>query len=285
MSVNYSDPQEFHSQLVDLASRTHEKGGGEEDHLSSIQSHAEGAQGFQSELRDRLAIQPRRVGSTGRAPKTSSVGRVSGKRSGSGVPVLILLGMILVLALYIGFFDDDEEPAGEGALTSQSATSSRSEPIPEPTRRSTGPINFFNVAIAGYDLLVAGKLQPSIEGTNLEALNQEFGASNVAPATFSGSSFKLLGGDVIEERGQKLPALLYQQGEYVLYVTEVPFAHLKEENGFYVAGDILSQLESGDVVWSPAPSNGTIALWVEGDKAMIALANRSKPDLANIIGK
>ena len=283
MSANFSDPQEFHRQLVDLASRSDQPSVG--DGNSSVRSHIEGAKGFEGELTDRLAVQPRRIGTTGRAPTSSTVGRVSGKRSSSGVPVLILLGMILMLALYIGFFDDDGASTDEDGLVTQTTSSGRTAPIPEPTRRSTGPINFFNVAIAGYDNLVAGKLQPSIEQSSFAELNDEFVSSGVERATFSGSSFPLVGGDVIEERGQKLPALLYRQGEYVLYVTEVSYANLKEEKGFYVAEDVLAQLESGEVVWSPAPSNGTIALWVEGDKAIIALANRSKPDLAAIIGK
>lgn len=292
MIEKYAEAREFHKALVEHPAIRRTREGSPSDDAASgdagpVTEHRDGAVAFERELVDRMKVTPRAAAPTGGSTSgRKSFHTTSAGRSSSGVPVLILLAGILLLALYIGFFDDDGEgAAANGAVGTTAITSSRRAPIPEPTRRSTGPINFFNQVIAGYDQLVAGRLEPELPGKSLSSVIASLRGKGVESALFSGADLPLRGASIVSERGKNLSSYIYGDAETVLYAIELPMSMLKSEDGFYVSADILAKIEAGETVLTPAPSNGTIALYLDGETAYIVAANRSEPDLKRIIGR
>ncbi len=204
------------------------------------------------------------------------------KRSGAGVPLLILLALILGLGAYIVLFDDaPEQPA---PVSGTSPSSSSGTAIPAPTRRSTGPVNLFNQAIANYESFMSGNLQVEYEENALASLKTVFAEQGVPPLSFTGVSMPLAGGVVSERGGVKLPHLLYRDGESRLYLTEIPLATLKEGKGFYVTEDVLAQIEVGEPIWMEASAKGNLVMYRKGDDVIVAVANRSSADLKSLLG-
>lgn len=197
--------------------------------------------------------------------------------------MIVVLALILGLAVYIAFFDNDSDGEASGEMSEEVIPQRRV--IPEPSRRSTGPINFFNVAIDGFDQLLAGRLRPDVEEKSFPALKRQLESELGTPIAFAGASGPLVGGDISTVRTLKIPRFMYRDGETVILVTEVAWEDLKNENGVYVAPDVLSQVESGEEVVTPGPTNGAIILYREGDRAVIAASNRSEPDLRSLVGR
>ncbi len=289
MTEKYGEARDFHKVLVEHPAIRRDETGKTPNRSELVVEHRDGAAALERELVDRMKVTPRAVTpSSGTSSGHKTYHSTSTRRSSSGMPVLILLGAIFLLALYIGFFDDNGESkivdAENGAIAESTPSSSNRAPIPEPTRRSTGPINFFNQVIAGYDQLVAGRLAPDIPGTSLSSVVTSLQGQGVESASFSGADLPLKGASIVSERGKKLASYIYGEKETLLYAMELPMAMLKNEDGFYVASDILAMIEAGETVYTPAPSNGTIALYRENETVYIVAANRSEPDLKRLIG-
>lgn len=277
-------PEAFHQEVVRLVDAQVDRDRRAGKATAEITPHPDGAEAFDRELVDRMVVR-RRTGTPSAPSQLRAVGSTSSKSSGSGKggPVLIILVLILGLAGYIAFFDNDSSGDESGELADDAVVPRRV--IPEPSRRSTGPINFFNVAIDGFDQLLAGRLRPDIQQKSFDQLKRQLEGELGTSIAFSGSSGPLIGGDVTTVRNLKIPRFMYQNSETVILVTEVAWEDLKNENGVYVAQDVLAQLESGETVATPGPSNGTLMLYREGDRAVIAAANRSEPDLRELLGR
>lgn len=237
-----------------------------------------------AELPDRFAERERDYVNDAPARPSVSSGRVR-QKSGSGLALFVIVGIIALLAFYILVVDNDgSSDAGEDAETEE--VSGRTTPIPEPTRRSTGPINFFNHLIPHYDNHVAGSLSVGIEESNLAALQQKMSDEGVRDLAFTGASQPLIGGIVQEVRERQVGTYVYGDDDTKLVVTEIPWSSLVAEEVFYVAADVRSKLEAGEVVSSPTASGrGTIAMYRDGEIVVVAAADRSRPDLLRIVGQ
>lgn len=277
-------PEEFHQEVVRLVDAQVDRDQRAGKATAEVLPHPDGGEAFDRELADRMVVRQRTATPSPPSP-LRALGSTPSKSTGGGKggPVLIILVLILALAGYIAFFDKDSSGDESGELADDAVVPRRE--IPEPSRRSTGPINFFNVAIDGFDQLLAGRLRPDIQEKSFDRLKRQLEGELGTSIAFTGSSGPLIGGDISTVRNLKIPRFMYRNGETVILVTEVPWEDLRNENGVYVAQDVLAQLESGETVVTPGPSNGTLMLYREGDRAVIAAANRSEPDLRRLLGR
>lgn len=283
-----STPEGFHREIVDVVAAQVDRDRRADSLASDVQLHPEGGAAFEAEMADRMVVQPRSAAPpSGVRPVTTTTAAVTGSRSrgrgAGGFSLVIILGLILALAGYIAFFDDDGSDS-DGEAAALAPANERGYDIPEPTRRSTGPINFFNVAIEGFDELLAGRIRPAVEGSTFSSVKGSLQSRLGRPITFDGARGRLIGGDLTTVRTLQVPRFFYSGGETVLLVAEVPWTDLAEENGVYVAPDILTQLEAGTPVFSPGPSNGTMAIFRRAESAIVAVSDRSEPDLRAILG-
>ena len=277
-------PEEFHQGVVKLVDAQVDRDQRAGKATAEIRPHPEGGEAFERELADRMVVR-RRNATNSPTLRTRTVTSTTTKSSGGGKggPVLIILVLILALAGYIAFFENDSSGDDSGELAGDAVVPRTV--IPEPSRRSTGPINFFNVAIDGFDQLLAGRLRPEIQEKSFDQLKRLLEEELGTSIAFAGSSGPLVGGDITTVRTLKIPRFMYRDDETVILVTEVSWEDLRNENGVYVAQDVLAQLESGQSVATPGPSNGTLMLYRDGDRAVIAAANRSEPDLLRLLGR
>ena len=206
------------------------------------------------------------------------------RRSAAGVPLFILLALILALGAYIILFDDKPDSETSAVSTASSTAGQGAGEIPQPTRRSTGPANLFNQAMANYQNLMEEKLEVEYKASDLSSLSTTFAGQGIPSLTFTGASLPLQGGVVSKHGESSLPHLIYREGETRLYVTEVPVSVLKEEKGVYVTQDVLAQLEAGEKIWMEAPMRGHLVMYKEGDAVIVAVANRSSLDMKKLLG-
>ena len=254
---------------------------------------------YEGEMAQKMVVRKRYLtgASTGSMPEAmerslEAISRAESRRrssyqsrsrsSGMLMPLLIFLSLALAVGAYV-ILSDDTPDSSEGESTQETSSSSR-QPIPEPTRRSTGPVNFFNQGIANYESLISGKLQVEYEKANLADLKEEFSKNGVPNTTFKGVSMPLEGGVVSERNGVHLPHFLYKDGESYFYVTELPITTLKEGKGFYVTEDVLAQIEGGENIWMEAPAKGNLVLYKDGESVIVAVANRSRVDMKRLLG-
>ena len=203
------------------------------------------------------------------------------RRSGAGLPLLMLLLIILGLGAYIILFDNPSETEKRV----EAGAADKRESIPESTRRSTGPINMFNQAILTYENLMSGKLQVEYEEDQFSDLLSTFAEQGIPRLTFPGVALPLKGG-IVSKRGEtSLPYLIYEQGDTKLYISEIPLSVLKEGKGFYVTEDVLAQLEAEERIWMETQPRGNLVMYKEGegDAVIVAVANRSHIDMSNLL--
>ncbi|MCB0711641.1 MAG: hypothetical protein KDD67_04855 [Ignavibacteriae bacterium] len=291
--------EELHSEIVQTVSSRLDLDTYRRDGESSVQSCEDCRQGFERELEQKMVVQ-KRYSTTGGAEtvpdalersieaitraetrRRSSYRRRS-RRPGTAVPLFILLVLILGLATYIILFDD--KPDQPEAIATQETTTQKRAPIPEPTRRSTGPVNLFNQAMTNYETWLAGTLEVEYDEDDLVNLTKELVSHGVPSVEFKGASMPLEGGVVSERGGVNLPHFLYKDGDARLYVTEIPLQTLKEGKGFYVTEDVLTQLEGGTPIWMEAPGKGNLVMYKEGDIVFVAVANRSSAEVKRLLG-
>ncbi len=241
------------------------------------------AAAFEGELETRLHERPKDFVNDVAAKRPSIAGRARKERGSSNLALFAVIGVIALLAFFILVVDGDDTDGASGS-SGEVSTEWRA-PIPEPTHRSTGPINAFNHAIKHYDNHVAGRLEVTHETSDLSVLQQSLRGEQAVSAGFGGAKEHLIGGGTEQVRGKQVPMYVYGDDDTQLFVTEVPWQSIIDEEVFYLTDDVSQQLEAGENVWAPAPSRGTIVAYIEGDILVIAAANRSRPDLANMLSR
>jgi hypothetical protein len=199
------------------------------------------------------------------------------RRSSIKFPLFFLLGITLVLAAYIVLFDDSSGPVDQAGQVDGAPA------IPEPTRRSSGPVNFFNYALENYEHLFDGTLDIEYEVDNLRDARESMAADGAGKFTFAGVSMPLKGAIVSTHGTLNLPALVYGEDEMLLYIVIIGTDQLRSKEQFYVTDDVWKRLENGEAVWVDATHDGHLAMFVSGDEVIVAVGNVSTSDMGRLL--
>lgn len=206
------------------------------------------------------------------------------KRKSPQVPIFVLLLLVTGLGAYILLFNDwgPEEAATETVAVERPRRSTL--PTSAPTRKSTGPVNFFNQALENYKEVTSGELAVEYEASNLSALKQKFAENQVSQVTFSGVSLPLKGGIVSTHGDVHLAHMVYSDGTTLLYVFEAPLSVLENGNAVYITQDVVEKLQSGEKIWLRSGGGINLVMYKNGDAVDAAVANAPPLKLQKLLG-
>ena len=256
----------------------------------SIQPCPHCREGFEREVHERVKTSMRAIPIPAPGDALERVERLASRsssrrtRKGSSTPVFILLFAILLLGAYIIFFDDERDDAAPATVTQTVADPDR-KPIPKPTRRSTGPVNVFNTAFDNFAAAKGGSMKPTSTATSLASLKTTLAAAGAQMPAFAGSTLPLKGGLVTEHGSYKVPHMIFSDNKTTLYVMEIPLEKLKAQEKFYVIDDDMAKLEAGETIELEGATREHLAMYSTGTSVVVAVANRSRPDLLKLIGR
>ena len=205
------------------------------------------------------------------------------KRKSPQVPIFVLLLLVTGLGAYILFFNDwgPEETVTETVERPRRST----RPTSAPTRKSSGPVNFFNQALENFKSIESGELSVQFEATNLSSLKQTFSENQVSSVAFAGVSLPLKGGIVSTHNDDvHLAHMVYSDGTTLLYIFEAPLSTLENGSAVYITQDIAEELQSGEKIWVRSDGGVNLVMYKNGDVVEAAVANTPPLKLQRLLG-
>jgi hypothetical protein len=190
------------------------------------------------------------------------------------------IGIALVLVLVGGGLLFYTPSARKSPLVVESGTSS------DATQgiTSNAPINFFNKASDNFDAILAGSLKLQVTTADSGHLEQYFREHGIDyPVRLVPVRVPLAGGVVSEHGVRKFAHMIYEAGDTILYLFEVPHAALEKGDIVYVTSDVLSRLDHGEWIWVEQVPGHPLAMFEREGAVIAAVANVPRPTMEGLL--